>query len=318
MSIETLDDWNTRLVNGCCGCEMPECELPYVVCEVKSATLDEVDTQADITYDDDGDLFAGDPIESPTWQPKYTGPATAGDECGTMYRKETRTYSELTRDVEEGEGILPDTIECTDTTKVITTYTYNGDGTVTVITNTYVLSEPLTKVEFIALVQADMDADTWATGTCESVRQILWATYPVGWTACIAGTDTYTADGLLTKLRFRFRVSDAHTGSYFKFTYDIGEFPDVGDPVFVSVDNVVEWTGPGTGASDDPSWLTDWIELDHPEEDGARRVVNLRYTCYHGTKYGVKPQVTGEALEVEPSALNFNDSGNSQLAPLIF
>lgn len=86
----------------------------------------------------------------------------------------------------------------------------------------------------------------------------------------------------------------------FDITYDVAEFPTVGDPSFVSQDNVVEWTGPGTGSSSDPSWLTPWVEIDPPEVPGERRVVNIRYTCYTGTKYGSKPQVMGEALELPP------------------
>jgi hypothetical protein len=97
-------------------------------------------------------------------------------------------------------------------------------------------------------------------------------------------------------IRFRFRIPTSHTGSKFYITYDIAEFPEDGDPSFVSEDNVVEWTGPGTGSSSDPSWLTPWVEIDPPEVPGERRVVNIRYTCYSGTKYGSKPQVIGEAF----------------------
>ena len=104
-----------------------------------------------------------------------------------------------------------------------------------------------------------------------------------------------------TKFRYRFRIPSAHTGSKFTITYDVAEFPedeDV-DPFFVSEDNVVEWTG--AGDQNDPegdSWLAgDWIEIDPPEVSGERRIVNIRYTCYSGAKFGVKPQVMGEAFE---------------------
>lgn len=155
----------------------------------------------------------------------------------------------------------------------------------------------------------------------------------------------------MTKVRSRFRIPESHLGSYFKITYDIVEIPDgwdamiddpeyvvpdppTGDPVpqvpkpgrpersFVSQDNVVTWTGPGTPVPDpiieddeqspdfgevtnqvaidaaEATWLTPWFEIPPPTVEGERRVVNIRFTCYHGTKYGVKPQVTGEALEL--------------------
>lgn len=110
--------------------------------------------------------------------------------------------------------------------------------------------------------------------------------------------------------RFRFRIPDNHPGSYFKITYDIAEWPYstppaggspvVGDPSFVSQDNVVEWTGPGD--PEDPegeSWLTPWVEVDPPGDSGRRRVVNVRYECRHGVKIPSFPQTTGETLVIE-------------------
>ena len=121
---------------------------------------------------------------------------------------------------------------------------------------------------------------------------------------CSASLELNTPGVLLnikaTALRFRFRIPIAHTGSKFFITYDIGEFPTEGDPSFVSQDNVIEWTGPGTGTQSDPSWFTDWVIVPPPEVAGERRVVNIRYTCYSGTKYGAKPQVMGEVLEIPP------------------
>lgn len=110
----------------------------------------------------------------------------------------------------------------------------------------------------------------------------------------------FAENATAAKGRFRFRIPTTHLGTKFTITYDVGEFPTGGDPSFVSQDNVVEWTGPGTGASSDPSWLTPWVEIDPPEVPGERRVVNIRFTCYTGTKYGSKPQVMGEALELPP------------------
>ena len=112
---------------------------------------------------------------------------------------------------------------------------------------------------------------------------------------------SWTGKGLVTRNtgHYRFRVPDTHEGSYFKITWDVADFPDdvAIDPSYFSENNTVEWTGPGIGASDDASWLTPWNEIDPPTEPGERRVVNVRFIGYHGTKYGSKPEVTGEAFD---------------------
>jgi hypothetical protein len=105
----------------------------------------------------------------------------------------------------------------------------------------------------------------------------------------------------------RFRISNflsftstPFKGSKLTITYDIAEFPDDGDPSFFSQDNVIEWIGPGVGDQFDPSWITDSIQIDPPEVPGQRRVVNIRWTSYTGTKFGSKPRVMGEAFEPPP------------------
>jgi hypothetical protein len=144
------------------------------------------------------------------------------------------------------------------------------------------------------------EADTWG----DENEGIFWAKHKEFIDNYLAGTCppvgvVYRID--LTKIRHRFRIPTTHTGSYFKITYDIADFPEDGDPSFISQDNVIEWTGPGTGVQNDPSWLAgDWIEIDPPEVPGERRIVNIRYTCYAGTKFGSKPQVMGESLEIPP------------------
>jgi hypothetical protein len=166
-----------------------------------------------------------------------------------------------------------------------------------------VITIPATTTYLDAVTWADVEAEMrdwidtntaagcWTSGLC---RAKMIATLPTGYLG--GGTPGITTH----PLRFRFRIPSTHTGSYFKITYDIAEFPEDGDPSFVSEDNVVEWTGPGTGASTHPSWLTPWVEIDPPEVPGERRVVNIRYTCRHGVKFPALPQVMGEALEIPP------------------
>jgi hypothetical protein len=167
----------------------------------------------------------------------------------------------------------------------------NFAGGVYTTTNFY--EEPVTweefKAEMLAWIEENKADGCWESWSCRSER----SSYPP--------TQYNTGGGITAEiLRFRFRIPYTHTGSKFTITYDVAEFPqdeDV-DPFFVSEDNVVEWTGPGN--QEDPegdSWFTPWVEIDPPEESGERRIVNIRYTCYSGTKYGVKPQVMGEAFE---------------------
>jgi len=162
-----------------------------------------------------------------------------------------------------------------------------------VITSTETYEDVVTwadfEAEMLAWITENKTEGCWETSACAATyAQTPPTTY------ITAGSPTITA----RPLRFRFRIPSTHTGSKFWITYDVAEFPeDEGiDPSFVSEDNLVEWEGPGTGDSTDPSWLTPWVEIDPPAIPGERRVVNIRFTCYTGTKYGVKPQVTGEAF----------------------
>lgn len=305
--IETAEDYNQRLdYCGCCVIQL--CPAPLMVCEAKFGDTYREDTWDGITYDASGDVYAGDPIEEQAFQPAWTDDGSL-EEVPTIYRKLTKTYSESIKDHNVGDPVLPNTVECTSATvRVSTTYTYGGGKELTTVW-TYTLSEPLTKEDLAALALAEAEADDWTPTTllgayqCNAVYGIIWATYPVTWTACPYSIPHYSEFGASCssrKIRFRFRVPDTHLGSYFKITYDIGEFPGVGDPSFFSEDNVVEWTGPGTGDESDPSWLTPWVEIDPPDEPGQRRVVNIRYTCRHGAKFPALPQVMGEALEIPP------------------
>jgi hypothetical protein len=105
---------------------------------------------------------------------------------------------------------------------------------------------------------------------------------------------------LLETGRYRFGIPDRHQGSKFFITYDIVDFLRLEDqdPVFVTLDNTIEWTGPGTK-------LTDWIYIDPPPRyegslDIARGIANLRFTSYTGTKFGVKPSVDESTFQLPP------------------
>lgn len=170
------------------------------------------------------------------------------------------------------------------------------------------LSEPVTADDLIAEADANLAAAVWSSESISpfAPKAIFELDWPViadrVWPPC--GDDNFEGingvEASKRRIRFRFRIPTSHGGSKFYITYDIAEFPEDGDPSLVSQDNVVEWTGPGTGSSSDPSWLTPWVEIDPPTDPGERRIVNIRFTCYSGTRYGSKPQVMGEALEIPP------------------
>ena len=128
-------------------------------------------------------------------------------------------------------------------------------------------------------------------------------------------------------VRYRWKIPHTWTGSYFKITWDVLTEPDgwdatIDDPDYVPPDPLpdppppipqvpkpgrpsrsyvrdltVEWIGPGTGDEDDPSWFTPWNDLNPPPEPGTRRIVNIRFECYH-SPYGTKPQLTGEGVDL--------------------
>jgi len=180
------------------------------------------------------------------------------------------------------------------------------------------LSDPVTKIDMRDEAITEMDADTWATGGCTSFYRFesgpfgvnpRWPTKqdtagdPVDWPACAdSATQEVPVWCYTDKTRFRFRVPNTHAGTWFLATWDLVFFPaDGSTPEVVAADQTDEWTGPGTGDQDDPSWEFPggWHEIPLPTEEGETRVVNLRYACYRGP-YGYRPQTTGEGYDIPP------------------
>ena len=112
----------------------------------------------------------------------------------------------------------------------------------------------------------------------------------------------------VTFVRYRWRIPDSFKGKWFKITWDEVFFPmdfeegnpDSPQPSAVNRDMTVEWEGPGDQTKPD-SWIAgDWHVVNPPPEDGETRVVNVRYQCYRSPKFGNKPQVTGESFDLAP------------------
>lgn len=266
--IETLEDWNARLT-ACGCCPMPECPVPIL--QFQSITA------------------------------KYSGGAKVLV-SGVNYLEETREYfwyedggsgpfhnGENYSWSVRGWSLNPGPCGEQD----IETITKTGPPADALITASYPVSHSnaFSNSDYYTIIVADFAQFTFAALGCAagSLQSALYS---------LVLDPPAVPKSDFRRIRFRFQIPITHLGTYFKITYDVAEFPTVGDPSFFSEDNVVEWTGPGTGLESDPSWLTPWAEIEPPTTPGERRVVNVRFICYHGAKFGVKPQVTGEALEL--------------------
>ena len=188
--------------------------------------------------------------------------------------------------------------------------------------HTLTLGDSITQAALFAAAIADLAAKDWSSGTCMASSASNWPTIgEYDWTIdCenlyhahngISDWRSFPANFLaqVRKIRFRWVVPQdwspiAQPGSYFKVTWDILEEPDGWDAPsptvfrsFVATDQTWEWTGPGD-PEDPDSWKSGWYEIAPPSLPGTRRVVNIRFECYRSTRFGNKPQVTGEAVEL--------------------
>ncbi len=77
--------------------------------------------------------------------------------------------------------------------------------------------------------------------------------------------------------------------AYYKITWDVVFFPAATPDEGIPVSTDLVWESGGS------SEYSEFYEFEPTEEEGESRVVNVRYSCYQGTIYGVKPQATGEA-----------------------
>lgn len=367
MSIETLQDWNTRL--GYCGCcPMPVCPSPVADFEQKLATV------CGFRYpfyhpaieEADKARFFRTANEARRYDENFTYPSTQAYKATTVTGTHTKNTERISvKEKVSGACVISHITESNQleyhlsetaddpaeweedeqipwnlTDDIVSAY-LKVDGVVDINSGTRTIysawSEPTTTVDpyivgfppynFFNLSLNSWDYEPFATrftlqpGIFGETPTTLWSVefsdeiLPAEIDAEVDAADWVSAgsaakaqrfngstptDNIYRKVRFRFRIPHTHTGSKFWITYDIAEFPEDGAPSFFSEVNVVEWTGPGTGASSDPSWLTPWAEIAPPEVPGERRIVNIRYTCYTGTRYGVKPQVMGEAFTPPP------------------
>jgi len=333
--IETLGDWNARLC-GCC--EMPACPVPLTECEGIQATVTECSVAAEVpTGSGGGWTDPGCELSIYGGFRTVTVDTTVNrSDIGGYTTQTVRTYHYLsassdtctstfvTTDGIGGGEVIPGTLGLTLNPVVYTQGAVGSDYFYQSVTTgvgsggsglppsvTYSATTRITYSNRIpdkwAFLHAKLDAmiaaGTPAPGSCEARTQVLI------WTDC-AGIDPDEPTRMRKNtVRYRWAVPDTWLGSYFKITWDVLDEPDGWDadpplpvpPVrtLIETDNTWEWTGPGDPMDAD-SWVSGWYDIDPPLVAGRRRIVNVRFSCYQGTKFGVKPQVTGEAFEPPP------------------
>ena len=260
MKIETLDDWNLA---DCC-CPMPACPTPDKECE-------SIDGRGEVGY----------VIYNTSTKTYYGTKRTDYADGGFTQQKSTSNHWTWLGD----QWIEPPVTESTDgepkTGTKETTYTD-------------IVDVEASRAASYAAMADGLDWENMTKGaSCQSSRS---EPSPYGWFQAIHLNATF--------VRFRWVIPDTFAGKHFKITWDVVEEPDGWDDAdptvsrsFFARDQTWEWTGPGN-SSDPDSWKSDWYEIPAPSVPGSRRVVNLRYECYRSTKFGTKPQVDGDAVEI--------------------
>jgi hypothetical protein len=267
--IETLNDWNERL--GFCGCcLMHECQPPSVEIEY---------------WNHKTQIFAA-ASEGATY---YTYTIDNFADGGFASKEVDFKYQTSLR-----RGILTEI-----NTPPFTTFI----GT----TNSGAFTEEDSRTEGVAYL---IDNFTWedpnplegdgcaATGgTQESTGSWSLNAY-TNFTGVSGGCGYETATIKFARYRWKAAINPAsyaippYEGTpypYYKITWDVVFFPSATPDEGTTVSTDLVWESGGSGE------YSEFYEFEPTEEEGESRVVNVRYSCYQGTIYGVKPQATGEA-----------------------
>jgi hypothetical protein len=184
-------------------------------------------------------------------------------------------------------------------TSHLTVYPLMGGDT----TFEHLYDNPLTYEGWIELVSGLLEDEMQDFDTCKSGSACSSALNVSPKPASTGGGISMTA----IKSRFRWVIPQNFEGSYFKIGWDVLEEPDgwdSGDPdapsrFYSAANQAWVWAGPGD-PEDPDSWKSPWFEIAAPSVPGTRRVVNIPYECYRSTKFGTRPQVTGEGVDDVP------------------
>lgn len=260
--IDTMTQWAAALASGCC-CELAECPLPLKECE-------SIFAEAGIHgYLPSAGWTPGDP-----YYQRRINTYSGADPFVITFEYDLRYVLEV-----GGDRVSGDPVQTT---------TDNGGTSFDLPIDTS-FELPITVAEVAAsaaadvAAQLDFDSPSQTKGSlCESLFFSDPLLVPGGaWNAYRSRT-----------IRYRWRVPDAHLGTYFKITWDILDEPTVGAPSVAAGGEWI-WTGPGD-PGDAATWLSGWYDLLPPSVAGTRRVVNAKAWHLSTSPFGIRPTLIGE------------------------
>lgn len=323
MNVETLNDWNA-IIEGCGCCPMPACPIPTI--SLSAVSLDDMDICGWLTTTGvvaSGAFRTFTWTEPVFWQKKefiedwtYTHP-TEGEK--SYHRETADEYSfnetfeqcQFARTVDITEGGFTFSPTRVTQSEMLTgdTSGFNFTKTIVALDPSYdfleveqtIYSQPITNFQSYLMTQAETIFTN--RGGLAASNSSQWATLEHLQTVG-SGLEEKPIVIRWIKTGYQWSVPDEWQGSYFKVTWDVLEEPDGWDDPsptvfrsFVAEGLTWVWTGPGD-TEDPDSWKSGVYTIEPPTVPGTRRVVNVRFECYKSAKFGVRPQVTGEAVEL--------------------
>jgi len=267
MRIETLDDWTTVL--AACGC----CD---VFPDTASPVRDTEALEADVVI-----LAAVYVIPENT---HYRTSTDSWSDGGSIVVNAPRGWQAYISRVGLGGGAFE-----VDPTALEYTFTDPRTGT---LTTTY--TNPITDIDALrssAISAINASGGYWSLFTPK--------TSPIQVTRTHTPVTGSAPDYILTVdlLRFKWNIT-AHTGAWYKITWDYAFYPSAGGPAIpISRDETWEWTGPAGGPplGSEDSWKSDYFYFPIPDDAGVIKIVNIRYSGWRSTKIGIPIEVTGDA-----------------------
>jgi len=265
-TIETVNDWNIRLSEaGHCGmntCLMPECPQPSLFTEC-------IRVQYSANY-----ITNSGSLEGKDWTSLKWSCVDADDTelSGTFTFDRNYNFSDGT-----GTG-------CTTDADTSLQNFFSSSN----CANDFNWDEGVTELDPAAYAQECRDhANGFISfpSSCLNPCNGIVGSYFSGEPAGVP----YTL--IFAKQRYRWKIPDNHTGSYFKITWEIFTLKQGDSEAALFDTKTYSWSG---AAGEGIDRYSDWYEIPIPHEDlsksASRYITNVRYECYK-SKYGYKPQI---------------------------